>query len=88
MGVAGLAFLDRAGRRLLDAGGRGEVGLADLQMDDVIPLGLQLHRPFQHLHGEEGSDLLGTLRDHRNPPRGSRQIVHGISVRPWHKAGE
>jgi hypothetical protein len=75
VGVAGLAFLDRAGRCLLDAGRRGEVWLAHLQVDDVIPLGLQLSRPLQHLHGEEGSNLLGALGDHGHPPGGEMRFV-------------
>jgi hypothetical protein len=38
-----------------DVGGRVEIGLADLEVDDVAALGFQRPRPHQHLEGGLGA---------------------------------
>src|SRR5713226_2105132 len=71
--VPGPAVLERLLGGLADDGRRLEVGLAELEVDDVDPLALHGLGALEHLHREERLDLLGA-------PRGlSRQRAARIS---------
>ena len=49
---------------LLDALGQVEIGLADLEVDDVDALCFQHARPLEDVHDQEGLDPLYAFCDH------------------------
>ena len=74
VGVAGAAVLQRPLGRRADHRRGLEVGLAELEVDDVDAGPLQRLRALEHLHREKGLDLSGPARDHRVPfPASSRR---------------
>ena len=44
---------------------RLEVGLAELEVHDIVPLALELLRALEHLDRQKRGDLLGPLRELR-----------------------
>src|SRR3970040_185844 len=62
--VARPAVLERLLGRLADHRRRVEVGLAELEVDDVLALALELLRPLEDLDGKKGLDGVRALRRH------------------------
>ena len=71
-GVVGGTFADGADGGLGDVVGGREVGLADLQMDDVPTLGLEPPGAGQHLEGGLGAEA--------GHPLGEAQRAHAVTV--------
>ncbi len=69
VGVLGLPRGHGPVGRLLDHLGRVEVRLADLQVDDMLPLALQLLGPLQDVHHQKRGDLPGP------PGHGARWLL-------------
>ena len=67
-----VAFAQRVHPSFDDVGGRVHVGLADLEVDDVLPLALQSAGANQHFKG-------GFRSQPRHPP-GQAQFGLGVSV--------
>ena len=67
--VTGAAVLQRLLGRLPDHRRRLEVGLAELEVDDIDAGPLQRLRALEHLHREKRLDLPGPARDHAPLPR-------------------
>ena len=65
LGVSVLGFAGGHGPKscLFDHLGRGKIRLPDFQVNDVLPLALQLLGPLQDIHNQEGGDLLGPAGD-------------------------
>jgi hypothetical protein len=69
--VVGRAGVERLLRRFLDMCGRVEIGLADLQVDDLASGALELARAGQYLERRLGSEPGHSWGDvHEDPPRG------------------
>jgi hypothetical protein len=62
--VVGRPRVERPLGRLADVRRGVEVRLADLEVDDGLPLALQRARPRQHLEGGLGAQPSHPLRDH------------------------
>ena len=74
--VAGAAVFQGLLGRFADDRRRVEVGLAELEMNDVDPLTPERLCPITYLHGEEGLDPLHPWRwSHRRHPTRSRAAV-------------
>jgi len=75
MGILAAPVADGLAGGVLDALGRVEVGLADLQVHDVPSLFLQRTGPLQYVHDLEGTQVLAAWVDaafvHKFPPRDS-----------------
>ena len=73
MGILTTPVADGLAGGLLDALGRVEIRLADLQMHDVPALRLQGAGPLKHIHDLEGAQFLTAWVDaafvHEIPPR-------------------
>src|SRR5207237_1240703 len=70
------SLLHRADCRLDDVGGRGEIRLADLQVDDPLAFGFELARPgedFERALGPQSGHALGETN------RGA----HGLNPIRW-----
>ncbi len=83
--VAGPAVVERLFGRLLDVRRRREVGLPDLEVDDVAALRLERAGPGQHLEGGFGPDpghafgeLHGCGRDTASVSKGRETVNHRV----------
>jgi hypothetical protein len=72
--VAGAPVLEGLLGGFADDRRRLEVGLAELEMDHVGPLALEGLGALEHLHGQEGLDLLRPAGDHPPASRAARAI--------------
>ncbi len=61
-----LAATNRRDRRVLDVRGRGEIGLADAERDDVAPLAHQVVDLGQHDERVFGAEAIAAAADARN----------------------
>ncbi len=75
--VLGPALVERAFARLDDVPGRGEVGLADLQVNDVPALLFEGPGPRQHFEGRFGPDPGHFLREFHGCPEGREKYIAG-----------
>ncbi len=76
--VVGLARTKRLVGRIADVGRRVEVGLADLEMDDVATLPLELSRPGKHREGALGSQAVEACRQSELDPRRHGASIHRL----------
>jgi len=72
--VVGLAGFDGADAGLRGCGMRGEIRLADLEVDHVFAGTLHLEGALHHLHREEGAHLGGSTREVRR---------HAVRLARW-----
>ncbi len=61
MGVMGLPLAQGANTALLDALRRVEIGLSNLEVDDILSAPLHLLGGFQDIHDDERRDLDGSF---------------------------
>ena len=78
MGVLGASVLESLLGGIANHGGRLEIGLAQLEVNDVHSRTLEIFRPLAHLDGEEWLDHLAAPRHHPALPRRrrARRICH------------
>ena len=75
MGVMGLPLAQGANTPLLDALRRVEIGLSNLEVDDILSVPLHLLGGFQDIHDDERRDLGGSFRKQRG--RFICTLLHG-----------
>ena len=73
----GPAFVERAFARLDDVRRRGEVGLADLQVNDVLALLLRARAPWPALRRPTRSRSGTSSREFHGGPRGREKYIAG-----------